>query len=110
MHEFLTSQPYREDHVFELIAAVAGDHDAGRGIAVQAQIQLVGRGGLESVHEILAVEADLQTLAVALGKAHVLGLADGCVAQAVDEILVKGHAHGVFGLFVDDQRDAVNDL
>ena len=103
------SQSYRQDHIFELIAAVAGNHYTGGGIAVETQIYLVGRSGLERIHKIPAVKAYLQPLSVALCKAYVLGLADGGIAQAVDEIFVKGHTHGIFRLFVDDYSDAVDD-
>ena len=104
----LSPQSDGQDHVFEFIAAVGGHHYAGRGVRIQAQQELVRGRGLERVHKVFAVEADLQTLAVALAEADVLSLADGSRAQAVDEILVEAHAHRIFCLFIDDERDAVD--
>lgn len=104
----LRSELNGENHELEAVVAVCGNNYAGRGSGVQANAELIGRCCLESIHKVTVIEAYFKLLAAALAYANILGLADGSIAQAVNDAVAEGHANGISRLIVNNERNAVN--
>ena len=69
-------QPHRQHHIDEILLPLGGQDDTGGHAGGELQAQAVCWGGLQCVHQVLVVEADLQPLAVPRDGALVGGIPD----------------------------------
>ena len=104
----LRLESHRQNHIEEPVAAVGGIYDAGRRTGIQANLDLLGGSGLQSIQNIAVIEAYLKTLAVAFNGTHVLGLAKSGRTYYAYFIVAKGAAKRILDFIVNNEADTLN--
>ena len=101
-------QPHRQHHEEEVILPIGGDNDARGNGAGQLQGHFFPGGGLQGLHHVAVIEADLQPVAASLHGAAVLGIADGSAGGDVDFPLPHDAPQGAFQFFTDNEGHPLN--